>query len=50
MTLRIMLSLAHYHAPLEMIQLVSNLCDGLTAVISTNKWTSAPIHLQLGVY
>ena len=33
-----------------MIRLVSNLYDGLTAVISTDKWTTAPIHLQLGVY
>ena len=24
--------------------------DGLTAVVSTNSWTTAPIHLQLGVY
>ena len=38
------------HAPLEMIRLVSNLNDGLTAVISTSKWTTAPIHLQLGIY
>ena len=43
-------SLAHYHAPPEMIRLVSNLYDGLTTVISTDKWTTAPIHLQLGVY
>ena len=43
-------SLAHYHAPPEIIWLVSNLYDGLTAVISTSKWTTAPIHLQLGVY
>ena len=43
-------SLAHYHAPPEMIRLVSNLYDGLTAVISTDKWTTAPIQLQLGVY
>jgi hypothetical protein len=35
-------SLAHYHAPPEMIQLVSNLYDGLTAVISTDKWTTTP--------
>ena len=33
-----------------MIRLVSALYDGLTAVISTDKWTTAPIHLQLGVY
>ena len=43
-------SLAHYHAPPEMIRLISNLYDGLTAVISTDKWTTIPIHLQLGVY
>ena len=43
-------SLAQYHAPPEMIRLVSNLYDSLTAVISTNKWTTVPIHLQLGVY
>ena len=42
-------SLAHYHAPPEMIRLIS-LYDGLTAVIATDKWTTAPIHLQLGVY
>ena len=43
-------SLAHYHAPPEMIQLISSLYDGLTAVISTDKWTTAPIHRQLGIY
>ena len=45
----IVFSLAHYHVPPEMIQLVSYLYDGLTAVISTDKWTTALIHLQLGV-
>ena len=30
--------------------MVSNLYDGLTAVISTDKWTTTLIHLQLGVY
>ena len=29
--------LTHYHAPPEMIRLVSNLYDGLTAVSSTSK-------------
>ena len=43
-------SLAHYHAPPEMIQLVSNLYSGLSAVVSTDAWTTNPIHLQLGVY
>ena len=43
-------SLSHYHAPPEMIRLVSNMYDNLTAVISTESWTTAPIHLQLGVY
>ena len=43
-------SLAHYHAPPEMISLVSNLYDGLTAVISSKSWTTNPIQLQLGVY
>ena len=46
----IVFSLAHYHAPPEKTQLVSNQYDGLTAVISTEKWTTAVIHLQLGVY
>ena len=41
-------SLAHYHTPPE-IRLIS-LYDGLTAVIATDKWTTAPIYLQLGVY
>ena len=40
----------HYHAPPELIQLVTNIYDGLTAVVSTKSWTTAPIHLQLGVY
>ena len=43
-------ALAHYHAPPELIQLVTNIYDGLTAVVSTKSWTTAPIHLQLGVY
>lgn len=40
----------HYHALPGMIWLVSNLHDGLTAIISPNKWTTAPIHPQVGVY
>lgn len=43
-------ALAHYHAPLELIHLVSNIYSGLTAIISTNSWTTVPIHFQLGVY
>ena len=43
-------SLAHYHAPPELVHLVSNIYDGLTAVITTKSWTTVPIHLQLGVY
>ena len=43
-------ALAHYHAPPELIHLVSKIYDGLTAVISTKSWTTDPIHLQLGVY
>ena len=43
-------SLSHYHAPPEMTRLVSNIYDNPTAVISTKSWTTAPIHLQLGVY
>ena len=43
-------SLAHYHAPQQMIELVSELYSGLSAVVSTKSWTTAPIHLQLGVY
>ena len=43
-------SMAHYHAPPQMIQLVSNLYSGLSAVVSKDTWTTNPIHLQLGVY
>ena len=43
-------SLAHYHAPQQMIQLVSELYSGLSAVISTKSWTTVPIHLLLGLY
>ena len=43
-------SLAHYHAPPKLVHLVSNIYDGLTAVISTKSWTTIPIHFQLGVY
>ena len=42
--------LAHYHAPPELIQLVTNIYDGLTAIVSTKSWTMSLIHLQLGVY
>ena len=41
-------SLAHY--PQQMIQLVSELYRGLSAVISTKTWTTVPIHLLLVVY
>ena len=43
-------ALAHYHAPPEFIQLVTNIYNGLTAIVSTKSWTTSPIHLQLGVY
>ena len=43
-------SLAHYHAPPEMIGIVSNLYNGLNAVVSTKSWITDPIHLQKGVY
>ena len=43
-------ALAHYHAPPELIQLVTNIYDGLTAIVSTKSWTTSHIHLQLGVY
>ena len=43
-------SLAHYHAPPQLIHLVSSLYSGLSAVVSTDAWTTNPIHLQLGVY
>ena len=43
-------SLAHYHAPRQMTQLVSELYSGLSVVISTKSWITVPIHLQLRVY
>ena len=42
--------LAHYHAPQQTTQLVSELYGGLSEFISTKSWTTVPIRLQLGAY
>ena len=43
-------SLAHYHAPPMMINLVSNLYTSLLGIFSTSQWTTSPIPLLKGVY
>ena len=43
-------AVAHYHAPSELIQLMTNIYDGFTAGASTKSWTVAHIRIQLGVY
>ena len=40
----------HYHAPLEMVDMVSSLYEDLIGVVSTKSWQTALIHLQIGVF
>ena len=43
-------SLSHYHAPPEMLEMISSLYRDLFGIISTKSWQTAPIHLQIGVF
>ena len=43
-------SFEHYHAPPEMVDMITSLYRDLVGVITTKTWQSAPIHLQLGVF
>ena len=43
-------SLSHYHAPPEFCRLLRSWYVGLSATISTDEWTTAPVPLRLGVY
>ena len=43
-------SFRHYHAPPEMLDMISSLYQGLVGIISTKSWQTAPIHLQIGVF
>ena len=43
-------SLSHYHAPPEFSRLLRSWYVGLSATISTDEWTAAPVPLRLGVY
>ena len=43
-------SFQHYHAPPEMVDMVSSLYEDLIGVVSTKSWQTAPIHLQIGVF
>ena len=46
----IQFSFQHYHAPPEMVDMISNLYDDLIGVVSSKSWQTAPIHLQIGVF
>ena len=46
----IQFSFQHYHAPPEMVEMISNLYEGLIGVVSTKSWQTSPIHLQIGVF
>ena len=43
-------SLAHYHALPEFCRLLSSWYTGLSATISTDEWSTAPVPLRIGVY
>ncbi len=43
-------SFQHYHAPREMVDMVSSLYKDLIGAVSTKSWQTAPIHLQIGVF
>ena len=46
----IQFSLRHYHAPPEFCALMQSMYTGLSATISTEKWCTAPVPLEIGVY
>lgn len=43
-------SLSHYHALQVMVNIISNLYQDLTGVVSTKSWATNLIHCQIGVY
>ena len=43
-------SFEHYHAPPEMVDMISSLYVDLIGVVSSKAWQTAPIHLQIGVF
>ena len=42
--------LKHYNAPQSFLESVADIYDGLSAVITTKKWSTAPVSLRKGVY
>ena len=46
----IQFSLAHYHAPPEFCRLLQSWYTGLSATISSSKWSTPPVPLKIGVY
>ena len=46
----IQFSLAHYHAPPEFCRLLHSWYSGLSGTISTDKWSTDPVPLKIGVY
>ena len=43
-------SLQHYHALRDFIEIITNLYTDLTGIVRTKQWTTAPLHLGIGVF
>ena len=46
----IFLTLEHYHLPQAFRTLIRNIYHGLSAIVSTKKWSTTPFPLKIGVF
>ena len=46
----IQFSLRHYHAPEQLVSIVSEFYRDLTGIVQTKRWTTAPFPIEVGVF